>query len=348
MDDAMWLFSRRWKEMEIQVHTSQGTYPIVMEHGVLAHAAEHIRPEGRVFAVTDSGVPEQYLRQLLSQFPEARYTVFRQGEESKNVDTWRAVLQEMLAAKLSRRDMVIALGGGVVGDLAGFAAASYMRGIRYVNIPTTVLSQIDSSIGGKTAVDLAGVKNCVGAFWQPSMVLIDPDTLTTLPARQVSNGLAEAVKEGMIRDAGLFELFEQDDYLDHLDEIIARCLDIKRVIVEQDEREAGQRKLLNFGHTYGHAYESYYGFDHYLHGECVAMGMMTILHDPSLRARLQAVLERLRLPASCDADPERIAALIQNDKKADHDRITIVQADVLGSGHLEDWTMRDIRKGLGI
>lgn len=334
--------------MEIQVSTSQGNYSIVMEHGVLAHAAERICPEGRVFVVTDSGVPEQYLHALLAQFPEAAYTVFRQGEESKNIDTWRSVLQEMLAARLSRNDTVIALGGGVVGDLAGFAAASYMRGIRYVNIPTTVLSQIDSSIGGKTAVDLAGVKNSVGAFWQPSMVLIDPDTLKTLPDRQVHNGLAEAVKEGMIRDAGLFELFEHDDYMDHLDEIIARCLEIKRTIVEQDEREAGLRKLLNFGHTYGHAYESYYGFDHYLHGECVAMGMMTILHDPALRARLLAVLERLRLPASCDAEPERIAGLIQNDKKADHDSITIVQVDALGSGHLERWSMRDIRKGLGI
>ena len=254
----------------------------------------------------------------------------------------------MLAQHLSRKDTVIALGGGVVGDLAGFCASTYMRGIRFINIPTTSLAQIDSSIGGKTAIDMNGVKNCVGTFWQPSMVLIDPEVLSTLTPRLMSEGLAEAVKAGLIRDEKLFELFEQDDYMDHIDEILYRSLIVKKDVVEHDERESGERKLLNFGHTFGHAYESDEGLGTYLHGECVGMGMMTILKNEAIKARLARVLERLHLPLSCDADPHDVARLVLNDKKADHGTITIVQVDEIGKGHLEQWTMKDIEETLGL
>lgn len=333
---------------KLSVHTEDRDYDVILERGILSHAAKTIQPHGVVYLVSDDGVPEKWQKCLQEQFPEAPMYIFPHGEQSKNLATWQNILEDMLKHDLSRKDMVIALGGGVTGDMAGFAAASYMRGISYVNIPTTSLSQIDSSIGGKTAVDLAGAKNCVGAFWQPSMVLVDPDVLSTLSERQFHNGLIEAVKEGLTFDPQLFALFEKEDYADHVEEIIWRCLNIKKNVVEHDERESGERKLLNFGHTYGHAYETYYGLNGYLHGECVGMGMMTIMNNRELKERLAAVLERMHCPVSCDADHDKIASLIMHDKKADHDHVTIVQVDEIGRGHLEDWTMDKIRRKMDV
>ena len=332
--------------MKITVSTKQKAYDVILERGILFQAEQYIGRHGHVFLVSDDGVPKVWQDALQKQYPEAHMHIFPHGEGSKNLNTWQGILEDMLACRLSRRDTVIALGGGVTGDIAGFAAACYMRGISYVNIPTTSLAQIDSSIGGKTAVDLNGAKNCVGAFWQPDMVLADPDVLSTLSPRQFHNGLIEAVKEGLTFDPDLFAIFEKDDYADHIEEIIARCLKIKKDVVEKDEREGGMRKLLNFGHTYGHAYETYYGLDKYLHGECVGMGMMTILHNPELKKRLAAVLTRLGAPVSCDADKDRIAELIRSDKKADHDHVTVVLVDEIGRGRLEDWDMARIRKEL--
>ena len=321
--------------MEITVHTKTKDYPVIQERGILKRAAEVIGRQGHVFLVSDSGVPEQWRNVLQEQYPDAHMHVFACGEQSKNFDTLRALLEDMLEHHVSRADTVIALGGGVVGDLAGFAAASYMRGIAYVNIPTTTLSQIDSSIGGKTAIDLNGHKNCVGAFWQPDMVLVDTDVLSTLSPRHYSNGLAEAIKEGLVFDEELFSVFEKDDYLEHIDEIIHRCLEIKKNVVEHDEREAGERKLLNFGHTIGHAYESSHGLNEYLHGECVGMGMLAIMENEELKERLRAVLKRLHLPLACDSDPQEVYRMLLNDKKADHDTITIVQVDEIGKGYLQ-------------
>ncbi len=348
MDNTVWSVFDSGGSMRIDVHTNQRNYPIILEHGVLNKAKEVIRECGHVFLVSDDGVPEKWRNILKNQYPDAVMHVIPHGEASKNISTYQEVLSDMLAQHLSRKDTVIALGGGVVGDLAGFCASTYMRGIRFINIPTTSLAQIDSSIGGKTAIDMNDVKNCVGTFWQPSMVLIDPEVLSTLTPRLMSEGLAEAVKAGLIRDEKLFELFEQDDYMDHIDEILYRSLIVKKDVVEHDERESGERKLLNFGHTFGHAYESDEGLGTYLHGECVGMGMMTILKNEAIKARLARVLERLHLPLSCDADPHEVARLVLNDKKADHGTITIVQVDEVGKGHLEQWTMKDIEETLGL
>lgn len=354
--------------MIIKISTKQRDYSIYVERGVLARAGELIQPEtgSRHFIISDSGVPKRHLDALAGQLPDAPVYVFEQGEASKCLTVYGEILAWLAEQKASRKDVILALGGGVVGDLAGFVAASYMRGIRYINIPTTALSQIDSGIGGKTAIDLNGLKNIVGAFHQPSMVLVDPDTLATLPPRQLANGLAEGVKSGLIRDPELFELFESDDCMEHLDEIIYRSLLVKKAIVEEDENESSVRKLLNMGHSYGHAYETYHG-GKYLHGECVAMGMMTILQDPGIRARLRAILERLGLPSRIDADltcspargsgcsqdgregndsaadfAESITGLIMNDKKAAAGRIDIVQCDEIGNAHLESWNMEKI------
>lgn len=332
--------------MEIKVHTQQKEYPIYLERGCLAHVKDYVHGLDHVFLVSDDGVPLQWRTLLQQQFPSSVMHVFPQGEGSKNAHVWLKILEDMKEHHLSRKDTVIALGGGVVGDMAGFAAACYMRGISYINIPTTSLSQIDSSIGGKTAIDLDGAKNCIGAFWQPDAVLIDPEVLSTLSPRQFHNGLAEAVKEGLTFDEELFEIFEKEDYAEHMEEILQHCLSIKKGVVERDEREMGERKLLNFGHTYGHAYETYYGLQGYLHGECVGMGMMSILENQKLKARLKKVLERLDLPVACDADKDKIVDLIRNDKKADHDSITIIQVDEIGKGYLENWNFTQLREKL--
>ena len=331
----------------IEVHTKEKTYPIYYGHGILKNASELIGRKN-VFLVSDDGVPEKWRKMLQDQFPQAQMYVFPNGEAHKNVETLLGILASMQKVHLSRKDTVIALGGGVVGDMAGFAAAIYMRGIPYINIPTTTISEIDSSIGGKTAVDFNGVKNNIGAFHQPDMVLIDPDVLTTLPKRHLHNGLAEAVKAGLIRDPALFAIFEKENWKDHLDEIILRSLEMKRQIVENDEKETGERKLLNFGHTFGHGFEAYFDLDTYLHGECVAMGMMKILNNEEIKDRLRKVLNHLSLPTECDYDPEAVYQLMLNDKKAAHDHITMVQVDEIGKAYLTDWSLEDVRKRLGL
>ncbi len=329
--------------MTLEIKTGHGSYPVYIERGALRRAAELADAEGRIFIVTDSGIPAVWTDCLRQQFPDADVFVIPQGEGSKNLEVYKELVSDMLDCGISRRDTVIALGGGVAGDLAGFAAATYMRGLRFVNIPTTVLSQVDSSIGGKTGVDLEDTKNIIGAFLQPAAVIIDPDVLSTLPERQINAGLAEAVKAGIIRDPELFAIFESDSWKDDPEEIIYRALKVKKDIVEADERESGERKLLNFGHTFGHAYESYYGLGRYLHGECVAMGMMTVIDDPGLKERLRAVLEKLGLPTSCDADPDRIMELMRSDKKADHGSIDFVKADEPGKGYIQRTSLEELR-----
>ena len=232
----------------------------------------------------------------------------------------------MLDHGFSRKDCVVAVGGGVVGDLAGFAASAYMRGVDFYNIPTTLLSQIDSSIGGKTAINFGGVKNIVGAFYQPKKVLIDPDLLGTLPARQLSNGLAEAIKMALTSDKTLFTLLENKNVEEHLDDVIIRSLHVKKSVVEQDEKEAGLRKVLNFGHTIGHGIEV--STDLY-HGECVALGMLPMCGG-TVRPRLTAVLQKCGLYRTIEYDWDTITHAAFHDKKADGNTVTVVTVEEIG------------------
>ena len=333
--------------MKIEVCTKDKVSPIYVEEDLLSHINEFIDKDEHAFVVSDSGVPTQYQEKLLSQLPNAILKVIPQGEQSKNINVFGELLEEMLKNHFTRDDVVIALGGGVVGDLSGFVAASYMRGIRFINIPTTTLSQIDSSIGGKTAIDLGGYKNSVGAFWQPEMVLIDPNVIQTLSPRHINNGLVEAIKEGLIKDKELFEIFEED-YENQYLTILEKCLNIKKEIVELDERESGPRKLLNFGHTVGHGLESYYGLDEMLHGECVAMGMVLILENEEIKERLIKVLDKLSIPTNKEFDAEKVFAYIEGDKKGKHDSIDIVQVHEIGNGVIENWPLEKVKEKLGL
>ena len=308
--------------MKLNVQIPGSSYPIVIEKGCLRHLTDWIAPERKTMLVYDTGIPEKWIELVKSQLPNCAAFCFEQGEGSKTMQTLERCLIAMSDAGLNRKSQVVALGGGVVGDLAGFAAACYMRGIDFYNLPTTVLSQVDSSVGGKTAVDLGPVKNIVGAFWQPKAVLIDPDVLETLDPRQISAGLAEALKMGLLFEEELVEAYEKEE-LD-LTHIIARSIDLKRMVVEQDEKEAGLRKALNFGHTIGHAIEGSFDDHDYLHGECVATGMLYFIEDEALKNRVITIEDRLNLPRIEDFDPASVKELLRHDKKGNDQGIDCV------------------------
>ncbi len=312
--------------MIIPVKTSQGGYDIVLSRGVLDRAGEYFNLERRVLIVTDDGVPESYAKTVASQCKTPFILTLPQGEATKNFDSFKKILETLCKNGFTRTDCVVAVGGGVMGDLAGFCAASYMRGIDFYNIPTTVLSQVDSSIGGKTAIDFYGYKNIVGAFYQPKCVLIDPDTLKTLDDRQISNGIAEAIKMSLTSDAEFFEMFDGDV---DIDTIIYRSLLIKKQVVEADEKESGLRKILNFGHTLAHAVESE-SKGTLIHGECVAIGMIPMCSE-GVRKKLLPILKKYNLPVSHSFTSAQLIDALRHDKKASGDKITVVFVNAVGS-----------------
>ena len=322
--------------MKLTMNLGARSYDIILKRGCLSNLYQFTDLTHRkVFILTDSGVPEQYAQTVLAQCAQGTVYTVPQGEGSKCLKSYAAVLQAMLAAGLTRRDLLVAVGGGVVGDLGGFCAASYMRGIDFVNCPTTTLAQVDSSIGGKTAIDLGATKNIVGAFWQPKVVLIDFDTLATLPRRHMVNGLAEALKTALIGDAQLFALFESARPEEHIEQIVYRSLKFKKKIVEQDERESSVRACLNFGHTIGHGIEAVRGVrgrrtTGLYHGECVALGMLPMIEDAGLLKRVRAVYRTLGLPTRMGGSKEKVLQQMQHDKKMRGGKITVIKCPGLG------------------
>lgn len=318
------------------------SYDIKVERGVLAKANSFLNLNRKVMILTDEGVPRQYADCIAAQCKDAFIKVIGQGEENKTLQTVENVLKELLKHQFSRKDCVVAVGGGMVGDLAGVTASLYMRGIDFYNIPTTLLSQVDSSIGGKTAVNLAGIKNIVGAFYQPKAVLIDPDTLLTLSERQIANGLMESVKMGATSDPELFEIFEKNNWKEQLDEIIERSLMVKKYVVEQDEKESHLRKILNFGHTIGHGFESA-AKGRYLHGECVALGML-YMSGSKVQSRLMGIYDKLgfAVPMQDEFDMEDVRKAILHDKKANSSTCSVAFVEVIGQGEIQEWSMEQV------
>ena len=310
-------------------------YDIIIEKGCLDRAGDYLPSDRKMLVVTDSGVPAEYAKKVLSFCGEGSLIkTIPQGEESKNFDILRDLLKTMLDAGFTRRDCVTAVGGGVVGDLSGFAASIYMRGIDFYNIPTTLLSQVDSSVGGKTAIDFEGVKNIVGAFYPPKRVLIDENVLSTLPRRQLNNGLAEALKMGMTSDSELFEIFENGNPYESIEAIIEKSLLIKTDVVNKDEKEQGLRRVLNFGHTIGHGIEAEQAGALY-HGECIAIGMIPMCSSETA-GRLKTILAKLGLPSSCEGDVEKIYEAMLHDKKSGKESITAVFVDEPGFFRFEE------------
>ena len=325
--------------MILRMELGERSYDILIERGCLQQAGQLLHLNRKVCIVTDEGVPRQYVEKLAAQCASPVIVTVDAGEETKTMDTVARLCRVMLERGFTRTDCVAAVGGGMVGDLAGFAAACFLRGIDFYNLPTTLLSQVDSSIGGKTGVNLDGVKNMVGAFWQPKKVLIDPDTLDTLSSRLRAEGMAEVVKMALASDEKLFEQLERGDL--PVEELLYGALSIKKAIVEQDERESGLRKLLNFGHTIGHGVESAAKGTLY-HGECVAIGMMPMCNS-AVRARLQPVLEGLGLPVSTDLDKEQIWQAMQHDKKSNSTGFSAVFVDETGKAYTKTVTFEQMK-----
>ena len=321
------------------------SYDVIISQGILDRAGEYFdralnvvnedRP--RIAIVSDDKVFSLYGRRLIEALKgyDTVEFVFPNGEKSKNLHTY-CELQEYLSGRhLGRGDVIAALGGGVVGDLAGFAAATYLRGIRFIQIPTTLLAAVDSSVGGKTAVDLEAGKNLCGAFWQPSAVLCDTDLLSTLSDEVFADGMGEVIKCGMIRSEELFDKLESYSRQDSFtEEMIGRCVEIKRDVVNADERDTGIRAILNFGHTAAHGIEKYSGYT-VSHGSAVAVGMAIVTRAAEKRGfcrqgtaqRLCACLKKHGLPTSSGFTPEQLASAALSDKKRDKNSITMVLPD---------------------
>lgn len=332
--------------MEIRVELKERSYPIILERGILKECSKWIKTDRKVMILSDEGVPNELQQLVLAQFSKGFLKVVQQGESSKSFECWQECQRELLHHQFSRKDCIIALGGGVIGDLGGFVASTYMRGIDFINIPTTTLSQIDSSIGGKTAINVDGIKNCVGTFYQPKLVLIDPDVLKTLPVRHYMNGLVEALKAGLIYDSSLFELFEKGEFEKNIETILYKALLVKKDVVEKDEKETGLRKILNFGHTIGHGIESYYHLHDLYHGEAVALGMIPFIRNEELKQRTLEIYKKMNIRSEIDYDKEAVYQFICSDKKADGDQITTIQISEAGKAEMIRMPMKELRKVL--
>ena len=333
------------------VRVPSGKYAVLAGRGLLKRAGEHVAHLGEstgVFVLSSPRVWKHWggaLRASLRRQGHNQVVLFNDRESAKNMRTVESLCRRLVGAGADRRAVIVALGGGVVGDVAGFVAASFLRGVALVHVPTTLVAQVDSAIGGKTGVNLAEGKNLVGAFYQPRLVLADPDTLVTLPARQYRSGLYEVIKYGVIGDPTLFRLLEQDmDRLLRRDpavlgRVLPRCIRAKAEVVGRDEQESGPREVLNFGHTVGHALEGATGYKRFLHGEAVGWGMMAAtllsvaldLLDTGSAARILRLVGRVGpLPALGEVAPVRLLKVMHADKKARAGRLRFVLPRSIG------------------
>ena len=304
---------------------TNGVSEIHIENGLLSRAAavigETFSPS-RIHIVSDSTVAPLYLQKLEQQFTlPVTHTIIPAGEEHKRLATVEGIYHDLLASGMTRKDLIVALGGGVVGDITGFAAATFLRGVSLCQIPTTLLAQVDSSVGGKTGVDMPEGKNLVGAFYQPRLVLIDPSVLTTLPEQTFADGMAEVVKYGYISNRDILDMVSAPDYKQNIESIICECVKIKRDVVTIDEHDTGLRMILNFGHTIGHAAEKLGNYVDLTHGQAVAVGMVAamrlsaFLGNEDLTGRLIEILKHIGLPAELKYDREDIYRSLLSDKK---------------------------------
>ena len=359
---------------EIRVSLGARSYPIVIGASWLGNLGARIRDAVgraaiRAAVISDSRVAPLYVPRITASMREAGFTVAEiqipEGEQHKNLAWLALTYDRLIEAHLERSSPILAVGGGVVGDLAGFAAATVLRGVPFVQVPTTLLAQVDAAIGGKTAINHAAGKNLIGAFHQPRLVAIDVDTLKTLPRREYLSGLAEVVKYGAILDADLFArleqnlgaLLRQDPSL--LASVIATSCRLKAMVVEEDETEGSYRAILNFGHTVGHAIEAMTEYRRFLHGEAVAIGMVCAARISQARGglakanveRIEQLLRAIGLPTRVPSDlgVEPIALAIEADKKAAGGKITFVCLDDIGRTRFESLSAREIaRTALGV
>ena len=326
-----------------------GKSRVLIEKGLFENFGHHvlnITEPCKVLILSDETVAKFYIEKLRKNLEKSGFKVsefiIKPGEKSKTLSTATKIYEKMAADFFSRSDMVVSLGGGVVSDIAGFAAATYLRGIKFVSIPTSLLAQIDASIGGKNGVNLSFGKNLVGTFYSPELDLVDSNFLLTLPQKELRCGIAEAIKCGCIKDEKLFEIFENENFENNLDEIIKRSIAVKKQLAEKDEFDLGERKLLNFGHTLGHAYEKLGNFETFSHGEAVAIGMNEItkiseklgLTKAGTAERLAEVLKKNSLPVSSSFAKKDVLKAVLHDKKISGSFIDLAVLKSIGSSFI--------------
>ena len=339
--------------MKLTVDLGPNSYPIHIENGILAKTGElvsEVFSGKKIMIVSDDNVFPLYGEIITKALSDSEFEchsfVLPHGEPTKSFQSLPKIYEALLNAKLTRSDLLIALGGGVIGDLAGFAASSYLRGIKFVQIPTSLLAQVDSSVGGKVAVDLPQGKNLVGAFYHPKAVIIDPDMLNTLPDHFISDGMGEVIKYGCIKDKELFDFLCKhtsfEDLKPELTQIIARCVDIKRVVVEADQFDLGERILLNFGHTLAHTIEQHFNYERESHGEAVGIGMYQITkiaEEKGLTAsgcaeQIKKALEIYKLPANSNLSVDVLTDAISLDKKNLNNHLNVVLLHDIGDSYV--------------
>lgn len=340
--------------MELKVNLEENSYPIIIEKGSIKNISKYLKDKfkGKKIAIISDNIVYGIYGDSLKKALEcdgytAKSIVIPAGEKSKSFSTLPAVYNELLEFKLTRTDIILALGGGVVGDLAGFVASTFLRGVPFIQIPTTLLAQVDSSVGGKVGVDLEKGKNLVGSFYHPKLVIIDPEVLNTLSDRIFKDGLAEVIKYGCIKDKDLFGKLksykDEKALMEDIEEIICTCCDIKRKVVEEDEKDTGERMLLNFGHTLGHAIEQYYKYERYTHGEGVAIGMYQIMKSAyskgliseSIVEEIKDILIKYDLPYSLDGESiDELINVIKLDKKNINNSLSLILLKEIGESYI--------------
>ena len=331
---------------KMHVTLSEAEYDIYIGRNILSNVnkffdVQNSNPNRKVLIITDNNIPSAYLEAIKDKIKNNIVYTVNHGEENKNFENYQQILKTLVENNFTRTDCLIAIGGGMVGDLSGIVASTFMRGIDLYNIPTTLLSQVDSSIGGKTAIDFMHVKNIVGSFFQPKGVLIDVETLKSLPDRQIKNGLVESIKMAATFDKDFFEyLNTKPDILENAEEIIYKSLLLKKAVVEKDEKEKNIRKVLNFGHTIGHAIEETMNLK-LLHGECVGIGML-YFSSPEVKTAIKEILEKYGLPTSCDFDKDKVLELIKHDKKASGDTVSTIHVNKIGTYDIVKMTLPEI------
>ena len=327
--------------MELNVNLKENSYKVILGSNILKDLSSYYSLDKKVLVLTDDLVPSFYSDEVLKQTKEGYKYIIKHGEESKNINYYILINKFLLEHEFTRNDLVIAVGGGVVGDLGAFVASTYKRGIDFINVPTSTLAMIDSSVGGKTGIDFNGVKNVIGTFYEPKLVLIDFDTLKTLDERNYNNGLVEALKMGLLFSEELINLFNNPK--GNIEKIITQSIEYKIKVVEQDEFELDERRLLNLGHTFGHAFEI---SNKCLHGEGVAKGLMYVINNPLLKIRVRNILNKLNIPLNYFIDKEEVFNLIKNDKKRNDNMISLIKINYIERYVIEDVNLETIEKML--
>ncbi len=332
--------------MKLNVNLKDKSYEVIVEKGIIKNITPYVDIEKKFLIVSDDRIPNVYINTIKKQLKKVDVFIFPHGENNKSLDNYKLIIERLVKEDFSRKDYIIALGGGVVSDLAGFVASTYKRGMNLINIPTTTLAMVDASVGGKVALNFDKLKNVIGAFYHPNYILIDIDTLETLPKRHYINGVIEALKTGMIGDKELYNIFFNGDYREHIEEIIYRSLQYKIKIVEQDEKEENIRKVLNFGHTFGHAYETYFLMKNYLHGEAVALGIVTISKDKPYLEDIKKLFTKWGIKLNINVEKDKIINIIRNDKKCDDDIVDLIIVDEIGKSKIVPTKIEDLSRYL--